>query len=78
LEVEKFMDTRGLPTDQENTSSKREIVQANEHPSELLKFLERVHGKMPDVPEEEAEQEILKAIQEVRAQKAKRTGRTSA
>lgn len=33
----------------------------------LLKLLERVHQKMPDVPEEEAQEDIEEAIRAVRA-----------
>jgi prevent-host-death family protein len=38
----------------------------------LGKLLERVHAEMPNVPEEEVERDINKAVQQVRAERAKR------
>lgn len=40
----------------------------------LKEVMERVHARMPDVPEEEADRDIARAIREVRAERAKELG----
>lgn len=66
-DYERLINTEALPaevTEEVSVSTKEERARQR-----LLRLLERVHRKLPDVPEEEAQKDIEEAIQAVRAGK---------
>ena len=60
-----------VPKDEDEIESARKRAVARR---ELSEFLKQIHAQMPDVPEEEAERDIARAIREVRAERAKEMG----
>ncbi len=63
-DYERLIKAGDLPTELATEVAASSAIHAR---SQLVAFLEQVHDKVPDVPEDEVERDIAEAIQAVRA-----------
>ena len=78
-DYERFINPEDLPASlRAEIASSSKGSTARTKLASLIEFLDSVHASIPAVDEVEAERDILEAIQEVRAKRAKRSGRISA